>query len=105
MTLECSRPGFQVPNVFVKNNCEVSLKFYGKNNIDVEPVCIHSLIKKTKKQNKAIVQPRAQGLLGIQNGGSEETLANSESRVSKNIGDFECFKLAACFVISLFKVT
>ena len=39
-------------------------------------------------------QPRPQGLLGGQNGGSEKTLANSRSRVSKNIGDFNLFNMA-----------
>ena len=44
-------------------------------------------------------QSRPQGLLGVQNGGSEKTLANSWSRVSKSIGDFDCFKMAAGFMI------
>ena len=44
-------------------------------------------------------QPRPQGLLGVQNSGSEKTLANGRSRVSKNRGDFDYFKLAAGFVI------
>ena len=44
-------------------------------------------------------QPRLQGLLGVQNGVSEKTLENSESRVSKNIGDFDCFKMAVGFMI------
>ena len=39
-------------------------------------------------------QPRPQGLLGGQNGGSEKTLANSRSRVSKTIGDFNLFNMA-----------
>ena len=43
--------------------------------------------------------PCPQGLLGFQNGDSEKTLANSRSRVSKNIGDFDCFKLAVGLVI------
>ena len=46
-----------------------------------------------------LVQPPPQGLLGVQNGGSENILANSRSRVSKNIGDFDCFKLPAGFAI------
>ena len=41
-----------------------------------------------------ISQPRPQGLLGGQNGGSEKTLANSRSRASKNIGDFNLFNMA-----------
>ena len=45
------------------------------------------------------MQPCPQGLFSIQNGGSEKTLANSRSCVSKNIGDFDCFKMAAGFVI------
>ena len=44
-------------------------------------------------------QPRPQGLLGVQNSGLEKTLANSRSRVSKNIGDFDCFKMVAGFMI------
>ena len=44
-------------------------------------------------------QPHLQGLLGVQNGSSEKTLANRRSRVSKNIGDFDCFKSAMGFVI------
>ena len=44
-------------------------------------------------------EPCSQGLLGIQNGGLEKTLANSMSRVSKYLGDFNCFKSAAGFVI------
>ena len=47
----------------------------------------------------APTQPRPQGLLGVQNGGLGKTLANNRSRVSKNIGDFDCFKLAVGFVI------
>ena len=43
-------------------------------------------------------QLRPQGLLGVQNGGLEETLANRRSHVSKNIGDFDCFKSVAGFV-------
>ena len=46
-------------------------------------------------------QPRPQGLLGGQNGGSEKTLANtgkqqvgSRSPVSKNIGDFNLCNMA-----------
>ena len=46
-----------------------------------------------------VLQPRFQALLGLQNGGSEKTLANIRSRVSKNIGDFDCFKMAAGFMI------
>ena len=41
-----------------------------------------------------LTQPRPQGLLGGQNGGSEKTLENSRSRVSKNIGDFNLFNMA-----------
>ena len=42
-----------------------------------------------------LVQPCFQGLLSVQNAGSENTLANSRSRVSKNIGEFDCFKAPA----------
>ena len=48
---------------------------------------------------KKKLQPRPQGLLSIQNGGPGKTLADSRSRVSKNIGDFDCFKSAVGFVI------
>ena len=48
---------------------------------------------------KNVAQPRPQGLHGIQNGGSEKTLANSGLRTSKNIGDFDCLQMAADFVI------
>ena len=44
-----------------------------------------------------------QGLLGVQNGGSEKTLANSRTRVSKNFEDFDCFKSAAGFLIGYFR--
>ena len=44
-------------------------------------------------------QPPPQDPLGGQNGGSEKTLANNRSRVSKNIGDFGCFKMAVGFII------
>ena len=50
-------------------------------------------------------QPRPQGLLGVQKGGSKETLADSKSRVSKNSGDFDYFKMSVGFVIGEFKVT
>ena len=43
--------------------------------------------------------------LGVQNEGSEKTLANTRSRVSKNIGDFDCFKMSASFVIGEFMGT
>ena len=48
--------------------------------------------------SKMAGQPYHQGLSSIQNGGLEKILANSRSRVSKSIGDFDCFKLAAGFV-------
>ena len=50
-------------------------------------------------------QPCPKGLLGVENGSSEKALENSSSRVSKNIGDFDCLKMAAGFVISLFMDT
>ena len=40
------------------------------------------------------VQPRPQGLLGVQNGGLEKTLANS-----RRLEIFYCFKYAAGFVV------
>ena len=46
-----------------------------------------------RRQNAGRRQPRPQGLLGVQNCGSHKTLANSRSRVSKSIGDFDCFNL------------
>ena len=51
------------------------------------------------------VQPRPQSLLGVQNGGAKKTLVNSRSRVSKNIGDFDCFKMAAGSRLANFLVT
>ena len=45
------------------------------------------------------LQPRPQGLLRVQNAGSEKTMANIRSRISRNVGDFDCFKIAAGFVI------
>ena len=50
---------------------------------------------RSRTGSKLALQPRHQGFLGVQNGGLEKTEANSRSRVSKNIGDFDCFKLAA----------
>ena len=44
--------------------------------------------------NEQGMQPRPQGLLSGQNGWLEKTLANSRSRVSKNIGDFNLFNMA-----------
>ena len=38
-------------------------------------------------------QLHPQGFFGVQNGSLEKTLANSGSGVSKNVGDFDCFKL------------
>ena len=40
-----------------------------------------------------------QGLLYVQNGGSEKPLENSMSSVFKNFGELDCFKMAAGFVI------
>ena len=48
---------------------------------------------------KTVALPTSSRLLGVQDGGSEKTLANSRSRVSKNIEDFVCFKMAAGLVI------
>ena len=44
-------------------------------------------------------KPRPHGLLSVQNGGLEKTLANRRSCVSKHIGDFDCFKMVAGFEI------
>ena len=48
-----------------------------------------------------VVQPRPQGLLGIQNGGSEK---NSRSPLTNNIGNFDCFILATGFIIGYSKL-
>ena len=56
--------------------------------MEVLPNSFHLNGHKQGFHPQASVQPRPQSLLGVQNGGAKKTLANSRSRVSKNIGDW-----------------